>query len=190
MHEGEDVTLLLRRWKDGDRGAFDRLVPLIYSELRRIAAGHLSREQAARTLQPTALVHEAYVRLAGAKNPDFANREHFLSVACRVMRRILVENARARLASKRGSGAVRIPLEEGFVSTAQSARLVVALNDALASLGEQDDEAARVIELKYFGGLTAEERARALGLSLHQVNWQIRVAQAWLRRELGGTAGG
>lgn len=188
MKDTHSVTLLLRAWRDGDRNALDQLVPLIYSELRRIAANQVSRESDARLLQPTALVHEAYIRLAAATDPDFLNRDHFLSVACRVMRRILVENARARLASKRGSGAVQTGLNENFQAASATAGIVVALNDAMTTLEAHDEQAARVVEMKFFGGFTAEESARIMGLSPHQINWQMRVALAWLRRELSGTA--
>lgn len=190
MSNSTDVTILLRAWKGGDRTALDRLVPLIYSELRRIAAHHLRKEPAARTLQPTALVHEAYLRLVADGSPDFTSRVHFLSVSCRVIRRILVENARARRASKRGSGEAPIPLDDSHHASPATADVVIALNDALSELELQDAALARIIELKYFGGLTAEESSGELGLTIHQVNWQLRMAHAWIRREMKDAARG
>jgi RNA polymerase sigma-70 factor (ECF subfamily) len=177
------VTVLLQSWRDGDRSALDRLVPLVYANLRRMAAAYLRRESDGQTLQPTALVHEAYIRLIGDNDPDFHNRAHFLGIAARVMRQVLVDRARSRNASKRSAGA-RVPLEDqaGFVG--QRAPLVVALDDALLDLERQDPEKARLLELKYFAGMTAEDSAELLGISVHKVNRQMRLAQAWLRREL------
>ncbi len=182
------VTLLLQAWKEGDGTALDRLIPLVYAELKRMAGAYLSREPAGQTLQPTALVHEAYLRLAGADDPDFQNGTHFRSVAARIMRQILVDRARARHTEKR-SGGWRVELDDSTGCAGERAATLVALDDALADLERQDEEKARILELKYFGGLTAEEMAEILGLTPNQVNWQIRTAQAWLRRELeSGTA--
>jgi RNA polymerase sigma factor (TIGR02999 family) len=179
------VTTLLQAWKKGDRSAFDRLVPLVYDELRKRAAACLRREPAGQTLEPTALVHEAYLRLVGDTDPDFTNRAHFLGIAARLMRQILVDRARARYADKRSGGA-RVPLDDEAAFTGQRAALVVSLDDALADLEKQDPEKARILELKYFGGLTAEDSAALLGVPVHKVNRQIRLAQAWLRREIKG----
>jgi RNA polymerase sigma factor (TIGR02999 family) len=178
---------LLQAWREGDRSALDRLVPLVYSELRRMAGAYLRNERSAQTLEPTALVHEAYLRLVGTSDPDFANRAHFLAVAARVMRQILVGRARARNASKRNAG-IRVPLEEDLVLTGQRASLVLALDDALVELEKQDAEKAKILELKYFGGMTAEDSAALLDVSVHKVNRQMRLAQAWLRRELEATS--
>jgi RNA polymerase sigma-70 factor (ECF subfamily) len=177
------ITILLEEWKGGDSTALDRLVPLVYTELRRMAASCLRQQPDGQTLQPTALVHEAYLRLVGGDDPDFINRSHFLGVAARVMRLILVDRARAKHAGKRRAG-IRIPLNEEVEISGRRPAIVVALDDALKDLQEQDPDKARILELKYFGGLTAEESAEMLGLSVHQVNRQVRMAQAWLRREL------
>lgn len=177
------VTTLLHAWKDGDRTALDRLVPLVYAELRRMAGACFRNEQAGQTLEPTALVHEAYLRLAGADEPDFSGRAHFLGIAARVMRQILVDRARARRAGKRNAAA-RVPLEEDLILTGQRAALVVSLDDALTEMERRDPEKARILEQRYFGGLTAEESAELLGVPVHRVNRQMRLAQAWLRREI------
>jgi RNA polymerase sigma factor (TIGR02999 family) len=152
-----------------------------------MAGAYLRNERSAQTLEPTALVHEAYLRLVGTSDPDFANRAHFLAVAARVMRQILVGRARARNASKRNAG-IRVPLEEDLVLTGQRASLVLALDDALVELEKQDAEKAKILELKYFGGMTAEDSAALLDVSVHKVNRQMRLAQAWLRRELEATS--
>lgn len=183
MGEAVSATTLLHAWRDGDRAAFDQLVPLVYAELRRLAGVFLRNEQSAQTIEPTALVHEAWVRLVASQDPDFTNRAHFLAIAARIMRQILVDRARSRHADKRNAG-LRVPLEENLVLTGERASLVLALDDALAELERNDPEKARILELKYFGGLTAEESAALLGLSVHQVNRQMRMAQAWLRREI------
>jgi len=148
-----------------------------------MAGAYIRNEGSAQTLEPTALVHEAYLRLVGTSDPDFTNRAHFLAIAARVMRQILVGRARARNAGKRSAG-IRVPLEEDLVLTGQRASLVVALDDALVELERQDPEKARILELKYFGGLTAEDSAALLDVSVNKVNRQMRLAQAWLRREL------
>lgn len=181
--ENPPVTVLLRAWRDGDEGALGRLIPLVYDELRRLAAGYLQSESAAETLQPTALVHEAYLRLAGRAEPDFADRIHFRCVAASIMRSVLIDRARARNSDKRNAGA-KVELTDETAFTGERAAALLALDDALAGLQRVDEEKARILELKYFGGLTAEETAEFLGLSLNQVNWQIRTAQAWLRREM------
>jgi RNA polymerase sigma-70 factor (ECF subfamily) len=177
------VTLLLQAWSQGDSAALDNLIPLVYSELKRMAAVYLRREPNSHTLQPTALVHEAYLRLAGTSDPDFRNRTHFRCVAARIMRQILVDHARARHTEKRDGGC-RVELDDSAGFSGERTGTVVALDDALDALERQDTDKARILELKYFGGLTAEEMATVLGISLNQVNWQIRTAQAWLRREL------
>jgi RNA polymerase sigma-70 factor (ECF subfamily) len=184
VDESAPVTSLLQSWRDGDRSALDRLVPLVYSNLRRMAAACLRREPDGQTLDPTALVHEAYLRMVGDTDPDFQNRAHFLGVAARIMRQILVDRARSRNADKRHGG-TRVLLEDvEIVLTGKRAALVVALDDALLALDRQDPEKAKILELRYFGGLTAEESAESLGVPVHKVNRQMRLAQAWLRREM------
>jgi RNA polymerase sigma factor (TIGR02999 family) len=179
----QSVTVLLQAWKEGDRAALDKLVPLVYTNLRRMAAAYVRRESDGQTLQPTALVHEAYLRLVGDNDPDFQNRAHFLGVAARVMRQVLVDRARARNADKRNGGA-RVPLDDDAGFSGERSPLVVSLDDALLDLARQDPEKSRLLELKYFGGLTAEDQAALLGVSVHKVNREMRVAQAWLRRQL------
>lgn len=183
MSESGSVTTLLQAWKEGDRSALDQLVPMVYAELRRMAAACLKHESAAQTIEPTALVHEAYLRLVGESDPDFSNRAHFLGIAARVMRQILVDRARARNAEKRQAGA-RVPLEDDVMFSGQRATLVLSLDDALTALERQDPEKARILELKYFGGLTAEDSAALLGVSVHKIYRQMRLAQAWLKREM------
>ena len=177
------ITALLDAWKDGDRSALDRLIPLVYSNLRRMASACLRRERGVPTLDPTALVHEAYLRMVADTDPDFHNRTHFLGIAARQMRQILVDRARARRADKRSAG-IRVPLDDTVAFTDERVALVVALDGALRDLERQDAEKARLLELRYFGGLTAEESAELLAISVHKVNRQMRLAQAWLRREL------
>lgn len=183
--DGEDppVTLLLRAWRDGDSAALDNLIPMVYAELKRMAAGCLRAEPTSPTLQPTALVHEAYLRLAGVSAPDFQDRTHFRCATARIMRQILVDRARARHTGKRDGGS-RVELDDSTGFTSERASTLISLDDALAELERQDKHKARILELKYFAGLTAEEISGVLGLTLNQVNWQIRTAQAWLRREL------
>jgi RNA polymerase sigma factor (TIGR02999 family) len=183
LSEDPPITALLEAWKGGDRGAFDQLIPLVYANLRRMASACLQREPDGQTLDPTALVHEAYLKMVGDTDPDFQNRAHFLGVASRVMRQILVDRARARNADKRNAG-IRVPLENQVPFTGERAALVVRLDDALCDLERQDPEKSRLLELRYFGGLTAEESAQLLGITVHKVNREMRLAQAWMRREL------
>jgi RNA polymerase sigma factor (TIGR02999 family) len=184
MQNDSPITVLLHQWKGGDRAALDALVPLIYGELRRLAASSLHREHSAQTLNPTALVHEAWLRLVGGNTPDFNDRAHFLGVAARLMRQVLVDRARARHAEKR-SGGLRVPLEDQIAFTGERANLLVAVDDALDLLEKQDLEKARILELKFFGGLTAEESAAVLDVPLNRINRQMRLAQAWMRAQLG-----
>jgi RNA polymerase sigma-70 factor, ECF subfamily len=181
------VTTLLQAWKAGDPTAPDRLVPLVYDELKKLAAGCMRGEHGIQTLQPTALVHEAYLRLTGSSDHDFRNGAHFRCVAARVMRQILVDRARARRAEKRNAG-WRVEFDADAAVAHQRAPGLVALDGALADLEKLDAGKARILELKYFGGLSADEMAEVLGLTVNQVNWQIRTAQAWLKRELTASA--
>jgi RNA polymerase sigma-70 factor, ECF subfamily len=179
----EDVTALLRAWGNGDREAGERLMPLIYRELRRQAARYLRRERKDHTLPATALVHEAYLRLVGEPAP-WANRAHFFGVAARVMRQVLVDHARRRGAAKRGAGLTRVAFED--VEAAAPARErevdVVVLDRALEELAALDSGKARVVELRFFGGLSLEETAETLGVSASTVTREWRMARAWLRR--------
>jgi RNA polymerase sigma-70 factor (ECF subfamily) len=179
----ESVTALLSLVKDGDRDAFDDLVPLVYQELHRIAEGYLRRESQNHTLQPTALIHEAYLRLSEHGNIDYQNRKHFFAVAARVMRRILVDHARARYAAKRDAG-LKVVLDYSTDVTAERDRVVVSLDDALNALARENDAQARLVEMRFFGGMTAEEIAECLATPVHIVRRELRSAQEWLRREI------
>jgi RNA polymerase sigma factor (TIGR02999 family) len=182
----DEVTRLLVAWRDGQPGALDRLIPLVYDELRRQARRQLRRERVGHTLQPTALVHEAFLRLAGQSQAQWQNRRQFFAVASRVMRRVLVDQARARAASKRGDGLTRVALDDAVATGASPDVDVLALDQALDRLEQLDPRQARVVELRYFGGMSAAEAADAVGLSLATVNRDWAMARAWLFRELGG----
>jgi RNA polymerase sigma-70 factor, ECF subfamily len=181
--ESETIVRLLQRWRAGDEDAYARLVPLVYSELRRLARGQLRREQAGHSLQPTALVHEAYLRLVKA-DVDWRDRTHFLSVASRVMRRILVEHARARQTDKRGGKALHVTLTEPIPAPDAKPVDILALDEALERLRAFDARQAQVVELSYFGGLTYPEIGELVGISEASVDRDLRHARAWLRREL------
>lgn len=178
-----EVTRLLRRWRDGDRAALDELIPIVYQELRRLARAQMRNERAGHTLQPTALVHEAYTRL-GRLELDWQDRAHFLSMAARTMRRVLVEHARARRAVKRGGGAFAVTLTDNLAVEPDVE--LERLDDALRSLGAHDARAERVLELFYFGGLTHREIAAVLEISATTVDRELRFGRAWLRQELEG----
>ncbi len=181
-----EVTVLLHQWSDGDQHALDRLMPLVYDELRRVAHRRLAGERTGHTLQTTALVHEAYGRLAEA-DLSWQDRAHFFALAARTMRRILVDYARSRLAEKRGGGAEAVPLDQLTVELSAGGEdaEILALHDALEALERQDPRKAQVIEAHIFGGLTYEETAEALGISPATVDRDLRLAKAWLARELG-----
>jgi RNA polymerase sigma factor (TIGR02999 family) len=184
MPPGQDVTGLLADWSRGDRRALDRLLPLVYAELRRIAARQLRHERAGHTLQPTALVHEAYLRLIQQRSVDWQNRAHFFAVSAQVMRRILVDHARRKAARKRGDGVQRVPLEKATETTTPGEVPVLALDHALARLEQFDRELAQIVELRTFGGLTIDEAAHVLKVSPSTAKRQWRTAKAWLTREL------
>ena len=171
----------------GSQPAWDELFPLVYAELRRIAAREMRREKPGRTLQTTALVHEAYLRLLKDASLSFENRAHFLGIAARAMREILIEHARARAARKRGGGAERLTLDDLLAPVPSPSIDVLALDEALQRLARLDERHARVVELRYFGGLTVEETAAALGLSPATVKRAWTLSRAWLYRELTGT---
>jgi RNA polymerase sigma factor (TIGR02999 family) len=179
------ITVLLSRVNRGDQDAFDSLVPFVYQELHRIAEGYLRRESDKNhTLQPTALIHEAYLRLVHGDGVDFQSRKHFFVVAARVMRRILVDHARARCAAKRGAD-VTVALDPNSDFAPDRERIVVALHDALEALAREDDRKARLVEMRFFGGMTAEEIADCVGTPVHVVRRELRGAQDWLQREIG-----
>ena len=183
-------TELLLAWGRGEQDAFDQLVPLVYDELRRVARGHMARERANHTLQASGLVHEAYVRLIELKQMRWQNRAHFFAMAARVMRRILVDNARARGNEKRGGGAPRVTLEEALVVASGPGADLVALDDALTALEALHPRKSQVVELRYFAGLSLEETAEALGVSTDTVKRDWRFAKLWLFSELSGETPG
>ena len=184
MPASPDVTNLLADWSRGDRRAFEVLLPLVYAELRRIAARQLRHERDGHTLQPTALVHEAYLRLVAQHTVDWQGRAHFYGVAAQVMRRILVDHARRQAATKRGNGAHRVPLEEAAEEAASSQIPVLMLDHALGRLEKLDPGLAQIIELRAFGGLTIEEAAHVLKVSPTTAKREWRTAKAWLTNEL------
>lgn len=184
MTENPPITLLLQAFSAGDRNSLDDLMPLVYAELRKIAEGHLRNERPGHTLQPTALVHEAYSRLIEQKQPDYRNRVHFLAVAAQVMRQILIDHARKKYAAKRGGSTPKFSIDEACDAAVERPSLMIELDDALKALENQDRLKAQLIEMRFFGGLTAEESAEVLGLGVNDVRRGLRVAQAWLQREL------
>jgi RNA polymerase sigma factor (TIGR02999 family) len=179
-----DVTGLLLQWSEGDASALERLMPLVYEELHRLARRHMGHENAGHSLQATALVNEAYLRLIDAQSIAWRDRTHFLAVSARIMRHILVDHARARRYQKRGGDAVRVVLDEALVVTNEPAQGLVALDDALKALAAFDDRKSRVIELRFFGGLTVEETASVLNVSVDTVMRDWRLAKVWLQREM------
>jgi len=180
----QEVSRLLAAWGRGDRAALDELIPLVYGELRRLAHLYTGRESPGHTLQTSALVNEAYLRLAGQANPHWQNRAHFYAICAQLMRQILVDYARRRRAVKRGAGEARVPLDEGLIVSAERAADVVALDEALARLAEFDPRQNQIVELRFFGGLSVEETAEVLGVSPGTVMRDWTLVKAWLRREV------
>jgi RNA polymerase sigma factor (TIGR02999 family) len=183
---GGNVTILLGRAKDGDQAALNELVPLVYGELRRIAGSYLRRERPNHTLQPTALVNEVYLRLVGKDHPEYADRTHFFGVAAFLMRQILTEHARRRQTAKRGGLVTVLALNESLDFSAERASTVIAVDDALTALAAIDAEQARMVELRFYSGLTADEIGTLTGNSVHRVRHRLRIALAWLHREVNG----
>jgi RNA polymerase sigma factor (TIGR02999 family) len=180
----ESVTQLLLELSRGNNDAVDALLPLIYDELRSLAANYLRRERSNHTLQPTALVHEAYLRLVDQTRVNWQNRAHFFGVAAQMMRRILVDHARAHGAVKRGADFQKLSLDENIDKAVERSHELVALDEALRELAEMDEKKSRIVELRYFGGLSVEETAEVLGLSPVTVKRHWRMAKAWLSRRL------
>jgi RNA polymerase sigma factor (TIGR02999 family) len=183
------ITVLLREWQNGSQEAFDRLVPLVYGELHTIASRHLGREWRRDRLQTTAVVNEAYLRLFGQRAVDWQNRGHFFAIAAQMMRRILVDHARRELREKHGGGAVHLELNDAVAKAAPNAVDAVdtlALDRALQKLEQLDPDQARIVELRFFGGLTVEETAAATGVSPATVKREWALAKGWLYRELSG----
>ena len=180
-----DVTALLGDWSRGNRTALGQLLPLVYAELRRVAARQLRSERPDHTLQPTALVHEAYIRLVDQRQVDWQNRAHFFGVAAQVMRRILVDHARRHASNKRGQGVRSVSMDDAHDVAAPNQIPILALDHALDRLDKVDAELTRIVELRAFGGLTIEEAAHVLGVSPSTAKRDWRTAKAWLSRELG-----
>jgi RNA polymerase sigma-70 factor, ECF subfamily len=181
-----DVTQLLRGWSAGDSDAFERVLPLVYDELHRMAARYVAGERSMASVQATALVNELCVRLLGWNAVTWQNRAHFFGVSARMMRRVLVDIARRRLAARRGAGAIRVPLESIDVAASAPGADLLAVDSALETLAAADPRKAQVVELRFFGGLSVEETAAALGVSVRTVHADWTFARAWLYRHLSG----
>jgi RNA polymerase sigma factor (TIGR02999 family) len=181
-----DVTLLLKAWREGDQTALERLTPLVYDDLRKIARRFIRLERVDHTLQPTALVHEAYLRLAGKSHPQWQDRSHFYAVAGLLMRRILVDHARLHRSVKRGLGLPSLSLDDPFGPIPQPVTDILSLDESLNSLASIDERKCRIVELRFFSGLTIEETADVLGLSTATVINETRLARAWLFNDLFG----
>jgi RNA polymerase sigma factor (TIGR02999 family) len=179
-----EVTKLLADWAQGDGAALNKLIPLVYAELHRIARRAWSEQPQNNTLQPTALINEAYLRLANVEHASFQDRCHFFAVSSTAMRQILVNHARKRLAGKHGGGRVQVSLDEAQPAVHQEAAEIVALHEALEALQAVDPEKAKVVEMRYYGGLSIEETAAALNVSVGKVNRDWRLARSWLIREM------
>jgi RNA polymerase sigma-70 factor (ECF subfamily) len=185
MQSPEGITQLLIDWGNGDQAALEKLMPLVYSELRRLATNYLRRERAGHTLQPTALVNEAYLKLVGQRNAKWQNRAHFFAISAQLMRRILVDHARRNQADKRGgSEKQRLSITSVEELATQSAVDLLALNEALEELAKMDPQQSRIVELKFFGGLSIPETAEVLGVGHATVEREWKSARAWLRRQL------
>jgi RNA polymerase sigma-70 factor, ECF subfamily len=182
MSDPHEVTLLLAEWAKGNQRALDDLTPLVYRELRQLAASYLRKERQGHTLQPTALVHEAYVRLVDQSNPTWQSRSHFFGVAARLMRQILVDHARRKKAGKRAG--LKVPLDDAVSFQPERGRDLIALDTGLDSLEKIDPRKCRAVELRYFGGLSMEEIAQTLDVSAITVRRDLRMAEAWLHKEL------
>ena len=181
-----NITHLLKEWSEGDQQALDELTPLVYEELRQQAARYLRRERPNHSLQATALINEAFLRLIDVKDVQWQNRAHFFAIAANLMRRILVDHARRRDAEKRGGSQVCLTLDEGLAWANEPDVDLLAIDEALNKLAVIDEQQARVVELRFFSGLTVEETATALGISPKTVKRDWSVARAWLKREIGG----
>ena len=184
-----DVTQLLSKWSGGDQAALDQLLPLVYGELRRLAGSYLRRERSNHTLQSTALVHEAFMRMVNQHDVQWKNRAHFFAIAAQMIRRILVDYARSQHAEKRGSGAVKLALDEALATPqAESDLDLLGLNDALDRLAALDERQSRIVELRFFAGLSIEETAEVMHLSPASIKREWQSARAWLFREMTRSA--
>ena len=182
------ITELLAEWREGNQSALDELYPLVYDELHRLARRYMSRERKGHTLQTTALINEAYVRLVDQKNVKWANRSHFFAISAQIMRRILIDHARRHAYAKRGGGARQVSLEEVAAIAPEQGRELIRLDEALKSLAEQDPRRSQVVELRYFGGLNNEEIAGVLNVSQNTVTRDWNMARAWLYQQLSENA--
>jgi RNA polymerase sigma-70 factor, ECF subfamily len=182
------ITQLLAEWSDGNQSALDELYPLVYQELRRLARRYMSRERKGHTLQTTALINEAYVRLVDQRNVHWANRSHFFAISAQIMRRILIDHARRHAYAKRGGGAQQVSLEEAATVLPDQPEDLIRLDEALKSLAEMDPRRSQVVELRYFGGLNNEEIAGVLNVSENTVTRDWNMARAWLYQQLAGSA--
>jgi len=180
MRSSSEATRLLKSWRDGDSAALDQLIPVVYDELRNLAAHYLRRERPDHTLQPTALVHEAYLRLIDQGGAEWQSRAHFVAVAAQMMRRILVDHARTRCRAKRGGSGRKVSLDEALTVSHDRAEQLVALDEALTGLAAIDERKGRVVELRYFGGLSVEETAEVLQVSAITILRDWKLAKAWL----------
>jgi len=180
----EEITQLLMTWSQGDQAALDKLIPLVYPELRKMARRYMSRESPEHTLQTSALINEAYLRLVDRQAVEWQDRGHFFAMAAQIMRHILIDHARSHLYSKRGGGAQHLALDELEVVSKERATELVALDDALTTLARIDERKSKIVELRFFGGLSVEETAEALKLSAVTIMREWRAAKAWLHREV------
>jgi RNA polymerase sigma factor (TIGR02999 family) len=185
-----EISLLLDQYRDGQAEAFGKLMSLVYDDLRRLAAWQLQAERSEHTLQPTALVHEAYLKLAGQNPIEWQNKAHFFALAAQVMRHILVDHARTKQRDKRGGGQANVALDEALNLSRSNEPNLIELDEALSTLAEQDARKSRIVELRYFGGLSIEETAEVLGISAATVRREWTLAKAWLQRELRKDARG
>jgi RNA polymerase sigma factor (TIGR02999 family) len=183
-HPGSHVTQLLQEWSKGNNTVLEELTALVYRELRRLAESHMRRERPDHTLQPTALIHEAWLRLVDQKQPAWQSRSHFFRFAAHLMRQILVDHAREHKAEKRGGEAERIPLEEAEIFGGERPADLLALDEALTQLASFDERKAQIVELKFFGGMTEDEVAETLGISVRTLGRELRLAKAWLAQTL------
>ena len=184
----KDVTVLLKAWTEGDKNALDELTPLIYGELHRLARHYMARERSSPTLETGAILNEAFLRLVHWKTARYQNRSHFYGLAAQIMRRVLVDHARSRGYHKRGGGIRPVELDEAVVMSPERSPDLVALDEALARLAAVDERKSKVVELRFFGGLSVEEAAEVLGVSPFTVARDWTLAKAWLQRELGGAS--
>jgi RNA polymerase sigma factor (TIGR02999 family) len=184
MSDGQQITELLAAWNSGDKSSIDRLLPIVETELRRIARNYMRRENPGHTLQTTALVNEAYLKLIDQNQVTWQNRSQFFAISANIMRRLLINHARDKKAGKRGGDAVRVNLEDASILSPEKSNELIALDDALTRLSQFDEMKSRIVELRYFSGLTIEETAEVLGIAPITVSVQWRSAKAWLGKEI------